>query len=314
MEHQVINEEISASPPEAGPDLVAEGEELFRSGRLEEAKARFQAAAEACPGNALAWNNLAVIALAEGDEGRAEGFLRQALEIRADFLEARWNLVEIHSLRGQWPKAARELQKILEFKPADLPAVKRLAQVYIQSGKPELARDLLNGSETMGAMRSFVDSLWLGIKYYALADDLSARDKLEKFAVSVLKFLDGQDGRSLRYRLVGVDPETGRETVLEGFHDAFYYKEAPGLNLALDNRDESALVLTIGEHEDWGFFREALRGEMRAEGGCLGDFTQTRKVLRRETRLAKYNLEATLKYFRDNVGPCDCHVLRAVLV
>jgi hypothetical protein len=195
-----------------------------------------------------------------------------------------------------------------------MPAIKRLAQVYIQAGQPERARELLSGSESMGAMRSFIDSLWLGIKYCALADDLSARDKLEKFTVSLLRFLDGQDGRSLRYKLVATDPETGRETVLEGFHDAFYYKEAPGLNMAAGDNRESALVLTIGEHEDWAFFRETLRGEMRAEGGCLGDFTQTRKVLRREARLAKYNLEDTLRYFRDNVGPCDCHVLRAVLV
>jgi len=296
------------------PDMVAEGEELFRSGRLEEARAKFEAAAEACPGHALAWNNLAVIALAEGDDVRAEGFLRQALEIRSDFLEARWNLVEIHCLRGQWPKAARELQKILEFKPADLPAVKRLAQVYIQMDKPDQARELLAESESMGAMRSFVDSLWLGIKYYALADDLSARDKLEKFAVSVLRFLDGPDDRSRRYKLVGVDPDTGRETVLEGFYDAFYYKEGPSLQLGQDNREASDLVLTIGEHQDWNFFREALGREMKAEGGCLGDFTQTRKLLRREGRLTKYNLEATLRYFRDNVGPCDCHVLRAVLV
>ena len=308
MEHPVISEETSA----LRPDLVAEGEEFFLAGRLEEAKARFLAATEACPGHALAWNNLAVIAMAEGAEGRAEGFLRQALEIRGDFLEARWNMVEIHCLRGHWPKAARELQKILEFKPADLPTIKRLAQVYMQMGRPDQARELLNGSETMGAMRAFVDSLWLGIKYYALADDLSARGKLEKFTSAFLKFLDGQDGRSLRYKLVGADPETGLETVLEGFHDAFYYKEIPGL--ASDSRDESDLVLTIGEHGDWNFFREALRAEMRAEGGCLGDFTQTRKVLRREKQLAQYNLEDTLKYFRDNVGPCDCHVLRAVLV
>ncbi|MDR2935223.1 MAG: tetratricopeptide repeat protein, partial [Candidatus Adiutrix sp.] len=247
MENQISHGES----PSFNPDLVAEGEDLFRAGLLSEARAKFQAAAEACPGHAMAWNNLAVIALAEGDEGRAEGFLRQALEIRSDFLEARWNLVEIHCLRGQWPKAARELQKILEFKPADLPAVKRLAQVYIQLGQPDRARELLEESESVGAMRSFVDSLWLGIKYHALADDLSARDKLEKFVVSILKFLDGQDGRSLRYNLVGVAPDTGREIVLVGFHDAFYYKERPSLSLTLDGRDESALVLTIGENEDW---------------------------------------------------------------
>jgi hypothetical protein len=53
---------------------------------------------------------------------------------------------------------------------------------------------------------------------------------------------------------------------------------------------------------------------MRAEGGCLGDFTQTRKLLKNDGRFSKYDLEATLKYFQANVGPCDCHVHRAVLV
>ncbi|MDR3038275.1 MAG: tetratricopeptide repeat protein, partial [Candidatus Adiutrix sp.] len=312
MENQTVSSQSSQILSRAG-DPVAEGETLFLAGRLDEAKTKFQEAAEACPGHALAWNNLAVIALAEGDERSAETFLRRALEIRSDFLEARWNLVEIHSLHGEWSRAAKELLKILQFQPADLQAVKRLAQVYLNMGQPDKARELLAESETLGAMRSFVDSLWLGVKYYAMADELSAREKLEKFTGAILKFLDGQDGRSLRYKLVGRDPETGRETVLEGFYEAFHYRETPGLgHSAVDDHEESELVLTIGDNEDWDFFQAALRREMRAEGGCLGDFTQTRKVLRREARLTRYNLENTLKYFRDNVGPCDCHVLRAV--
>lgn len=296
-------------------DLVMEGEKLFEEGRIEEAKAKFQIATELCPGNPKAWNNLAVITLTEGRDREAENYLRQALEIKSDFLEARFNLVEIYCLRNQWPKAVKELTRILEIAPADLPATKRLAQVYLAMGEADKARALLDDPGSIGAMKSFIDSLWLGIKYYALADELSGRDKLEKFVGSILKFLDGQDGRSLRYKLVSYDPELGREVVLEDFFDSFYYKESP--SLTLDDGGEGAkpeLILTIGEHDDWDFFREALRAEMRAEGGCLGDFTQTRKVMRRESRLIKYNLTSTIKYFQDNVGPCDCHVLRAVLV
>jgi hypothetical protein len=167
----------------------------------------------------------------------------------------------------------------------------------------------------MGAMKAFVDSLWLGIKYYAMADDLSARGKLEKCVGAILKFLDGHDGRSMRYKLLGRDPETGREVALEDFFNAFYYKETPSFGLGGDEESgRPELILTIGDNEDWEFFRDALRAEMKAEGGCLGDFTQSRKILRREARLAKYSLNSTLKYFQDNVGPCDCHVLRAVLV
>ena len=49
MENSIIIEETSSPPL----DQVAEGEELFRAGRLDEARARFQAAAEVCPVNAL---------------------------------------------------------------------------------------------------------------------------------------------------------------------------------------------------------------------------------------------------------------------
>ena len=314
METKNITETIDA--PATVFDYVAEGERLFGQGRIDEAREMFAVAVDECPGNAMAWNNLAVIAITGNEDRKAENYLRKALEVKSDFLEARFNLVEVYSLRGQWNKAARELNKILEINPANLPALKRLAQVYISMGQPEKAKELLDDSQNLGGMKSFIDSLWLGIKYYSMADDLSPRDKLEKFVVAILKFLDGQDGRSQRYKLATTDPETGREVVLEGFYDSFYYKESPSITMedGRDDPDGPELVLTIGEHDDWLFFRSALQEEMRSEGGCLGDFTQTRKVLRREPRLAKYNLNATLKYFQDNVGPCDCHVLRAVMV
>lgn len=312
-------EQNSSAPAEIGaPDFnpVLEGERLFSEGRLDEARAIFQAAAEACPGNALAYNNLAVIAMTENQPAQAEGYLRQALEVKSDFLEARYNLVEVYCLKGQWKRAAGELKKILEIKPSETLAVKRLAQVYMSAGEPEKARQLLEESKNIGALRAFIDSLWLGIKYCAMNDELAPRDKLEKFTAAVLRFLDGQNGQSPKYRLVTNDPDTGEEVVLEDFFSAFYYKEDQSPVLAAEEQSDDAadLVLTIGEHDDWLFFRAALRDEMRAEGGCLGDFTQTRKVMRREARLAKYNLAATLKYFQNNVGPCDCHVLRAVLV
>ncbi|MDR1043646.1 MAG: tetratricopeptide repeat protein [Candidatus Adiutrix sp.] len=302
-----------------GPETnyIQEGERLFSEGKTDEARAMFRAAADDCPGNARAWNNLGVIAMTQDQDREAEKFLRQALEVRADLLEARLNLAEIYCFRRQWGRAAKELATALSFKPSDLPTVKRLAQVYYNMGEAQKARALLEESEGVGAMKAFIDSLWLGIKYYAMADDLSARDKLEKYTGAVLKFLDGQDGRSRRYKLLAIDPENGREVILEDFYDTFYYKESPALSQD-EGRGEAGrpeLVLTIAENNgDWDFFREALRAEMRAEGGCLGNFTQTRKVMRREPRLAKYDLTATLRYFQDNVGPCDCHVLRAVLV
>jgi hypothetical protein len=294
-------------------DPVKAGEELFAAGDLDGAEALFRKAAEECPGNFQALNNLAVTALARGDRKAAAGYLRGAVEIKPDFLEARLNLAEIWGLEGKWPRAARELERVLDFRPGDLPALKRLAQVYVNMGEPEKARGLLEGSEGLSAVKAFIDSLWLGIKFFSMAEGLSAKERLEKLMFAVLKLIDGQDGRSMAFRLVGTDPGTGRETSLERLSESFYYKEPEGLSAAAGERPP-ALVLTVGDHADWEIFHGALRSEMRAEGGCLGDFTQTRKVLRQTAELQKYDIDETLAYFRANVGPCDCHVVRAVLV
>jgi tetratricopeptide (TPR) repeat protein len=280
---------------------------------IDEAKELFQTAVDLCAGNVQAWNNLAVAAITQGDSLEAKRCLKQAIEIKPDFLEARFNLAEIYCLDGKWTQAAKELQTILTFRPEDLPTLKRLAHVYVNMGQPDKAKKLLDNSDNVAAMKAFIDSLWLGIKFFTMADGLTSRERLEKLMLAVLKLVDGQDGRSQVYKLIGTDSESGLEIVLQGLSEHFYYQESKELNNETKD-DRPELILTIGDHEDWIQFREALRNEMRAEGGCLGDFTQTRKLLKNDGRFSKYDLEATLKYFRANVGPCDCHVHRAVLV
>jgi tetratricopeptide (TPR) repeat protein len=300
-------------PGADGLNHVLEGEKLFQLGLVDEAKEMFAAAVELCPGNVQAWNNLAVAAITQGNGEAAKRYLRQAIELKPDFLEARYNLAEIHCLDGKWSLAAKELQTILTFRPEDLPTLKRLAHVYVSMGQPDKAKKLLDNSDNVGAMKAFIDSLWLGIKFFTMAEGLTTRERLEKLMLAVLKLIDGQDGRSQIFRLVGTDSESGREVVLQGLSEHFYYQEAKELN-DITQGDGPELVLTIGDNDDWEDFREFLRNEMRAEGGCLGDFTQTKKILKNNAQFGKYDLEATLKYFKANVGPCDCHVLRAVLV
>ncbi|MDR2300963.1 MAG: tetratricopeptide repeat protein [Deltaproteobacteria bacterium] len=316
IERTQINTETDKGPPvEMTEELnhVLEGEKLFGLGLIDEAKELFQAAVELCPGNVQAWNNLAVAAITQGDSAEAKRFLRQAIELKPDFLEARFNMAEIHCLDGKWSQAAKELQTILTFRPEDLPTLKRLAHVYVNMGEHDKAKKLLDNSDNVGAMKAFIDSLWLGIKFFTMAEGLTPRERLEKLMLAVLKLIDGQDGRSQVFKLVGTDSESGREVVLQGLSEHFYYQEAKELNDEV-HAVKPELILTIGNNDDWEAFRETLREEMRAEGGCLGDFTQTKKILKRDSRFGKYDLEATLKYFQANVGPCDCHVLRAVLV
>ena len=292
-----------------------EGERLFAQGLMKEAQAMFLKVTSIYPGSAPAWNNMAVIASLEGQDAEAEKFFKQALEVQEDYLDASHNLAEFYVRQGNPKRAVRELTRVLEFKPSDIPTLKFLSHIYIDMGQPEKGYQLLEEFKGIGAMRSFIDSLWLGIKYYTMADDLSPRDKLEKFTVAVLKYLDGQDGRSPRYKLVATDQETGEEVALEDFYSMLYYRENPSLAVGSEaGAGNLPVVLTISDHPDWHFFRETLRAEMRSEGGCLGDFTQTRKVMKREPKLAPYDLEATLKYFRANVGPCDCHALKGSMV
>ncbi|MDR0550152.1 MAG: tetratricopeptide repeat protein, partial [Deltaproteobacteria bacterium] len=285
---------------------VQEGELLFAEGKVSEAKDLFQAAVDLCPGNVQGWNNLAVASLAQDHLPEAEKCLKKALELKPDFWEARFNLAEVHVQAGHLAKAAKEFKKILEFKPDDLPTVKRLAQIYLEMGDSESARAILEDSNNLGATRAFIDSLWLGIKFYAMVEGLPIRARLEKLIYAILKLIDGQDGRSQVYRLVGQDPLSGREVVLENLAERFYYKESREIQ---DDSDQKplGLILTIGDNEDWLAFPKALKNEMRAEGGCLGDMTQTKKVLRSQGRIQTYDLKATLDYFLANVGPCDCH-------
>ncbi|MDR1872843.1 MAG: tetratricopeptide repeat protein [Deltaproteobacteria bacterium] len=309
-----LNMENSPAPGfEPGVLEILEGERLFAEGRIEEARAQFQLAVDLCPGNVQGWNNLAVVSLTSELLPEAEKCLKKALEMKPDFLEARFNLAEVYAMGGRWTKAAKELKKILEYRPDDLPTVKRLAQVYLEMGDTEAAKAILEDSDNLGATRAFIDSLWLGIKFYAMADGLTTRAKLEKLLFAVLKLIDGQEGRSQVYRLVGQDPDSGRTVTLENLSDHFYYKESKEIQREADYKPVQ-LILTVGENEDWEAFHKALKNEMRAEGGCLGDFTQTRKILRSKERFQKYDLPATLEYFRANIGPCDCHVVRAVLV
>ncbi|MDR1677813.1 MAG: tetratricopeptide repeat protein, partial [Deltaproteobacteria bacterium] len=215
MTEQILSQaetEISLPVPLMdGYNHVLEGERLFELGLTDEAQELFQTALDLCPGNVQAWNNLAVVAITRGDGQEAKRCLKQAIELKPDFLEARFNLAEIFCLDGKWSQAAKELQTILTFRPEDLPTIKRLAQVYVNMGQPDKAKKLLDNSDNVAAMKAFIDSLWLGIKFFTMAEGLSTRERLEKLMVALLKLIDGQDGRSQVYRLVGNDSESGRE-------------------------------------------------------------------------------------------------------
>ncbi|MEW6263496.1 MAG: tetratricopeptide repeat protein [Thermodesulfobacteriota bacterium] len=293
---------------------VFQGELLFSQGRLEEARSCFQAALTEAPESTLALNDLAVTCLALGRPEEAERYFLEALALEPGFREARFNLADLYLDREQWPEAVALLEDDGQGGSEDLARLNRLAKAYAALGRKDKVASLIDGSRAMSLMKKLADSFWFIINYWELEKDLSLRARLEGAVSTVLSVLDGQGGPDLVLKLVAADPENGEPLVLEGLRQAFYYKNAEtGAVRRLrteTNEGRPREVLRIGPHPDWEFFRPLLFNEIKYEGGCLGDFTHSKKILRRECRLSRYDIEATLAYFRETVGPCDCHVFK----
>lgn len=289
------------------------GEELFSQGKFEEAMNCFQTAIESNPLDLEALNDLGVVSMKLGRGENAEQYFLKAIEINDDFLDAHLNLAQYYIEENMWDKASYHLKKTLDANPENIALVKQLAFIHTKMGRHEEARKIVEASKSINLQKEFIDNLWFSIKYWEMVEDLSIRDRLEGLAAGLLASIDGESTPNIHFSLIGQDPESGDNITIEWLRESFYYNESEAYSL-VDRRENSREVLTIGDNPDWSYFRLKLHLEMKDEGGCLGDFTHTKKVLKREARLSKYDLERTLEYFMANVGPCDCHVYRAVLV
>lgn len=105
--------------------LTSLGYALMRSGDLQEASGIFGQAAELAPEDPLAWERLGSIAAGEGDIRRAKENWGRAAELA---LEAE-----------QTDRAVRDLQEALRLEPDDRESHKRLATLYKDMKRPNLA-------------------------------------------------------------------------------------------------------------------------------------------------------------------------------
>lgn len=292
------------------PD-VQHGEELFAQGRVVEAKECFLSILAERPKDPQALNDLGVVSLTEGNEDEAEQYFRQALEADSEFPDAHLNLANLYLGRNTWDLAAESLEAALRLVPEDMDLINRLVMVYSRLGRNDEARKLVDESQSLAMMRSLIDGIWAGVEYWELVEDIDMRDRLEGLAAMIVRMIDGKGGLGVPFRLTSHDPATGRPVTLDRLSDYFYYRR-PESSILKRRRQNQGRVLKPEEIRDWANFRYLLHREIRDEGGCLGDYTQTRKVLRQYSDFQKYDLEATLQYFMDTFGPCDCHVYRAV--
>ena len=292
------------------PD-VQHGEELFAQGRVVEAKECFLSILAERPKDPQALNDLGVVSLTQGNEDEAEQYFRQALEADPEFPDAHLNLANLYLGRNAWDLAAGSLEAALRFEPEDMNLINRLVMVYSRLGRNQDAKKLVDTSQSLAMMRSFIDGIWAGVEYWELVEDIEMRDRLEGLAAMIVQMIDGKSGLGVPFRMTAHDPATGRPVTLDRLSDYFYYRR-PESSILKRRRQNQGRALKPEEIRDWANFRYLLHREIRDEGGCLGDFTQTRKVLRQYSDFQKYDLEATLQYFMDTFGPCDCHVYRAV--
>jgi len=97
---------------------------LAHMGAYERARRQFEAALAdplySTPESA--YYNLAWLAERQGKPGKAEGMLRTALRLHADYPAARLALVELLRKKGQTDKAEKELEKLLKTRPKNVQA------------------------------------------------------------------------------------------------------------------------------------------------------------------------------------------------
>lgn len=295
---------------------VEMGEELFAQGRHEEAKACFIAVVKEFPDNAEAFNDLGVVSLTMGQVDEAEKYFLESLELAPGYLEAQGNLVKLYQQSESPEKALPHLENLVQQTPENLSLVNQLAGLYKSLGKYAELSSLVQSSKHLKQIADFVDTLWLNIGYWEKLEDLSLRARLEGLVFSLISGLEDSRHPALTYRFASENQDTGELCWLDDFIDVFNLRKTAGQELQTlektDTQDEP--VVLTKDNPDWQRFRILLHTEMADEGGCLGDYTHAKKVLKKNGTLQKYHLIPTLDYFRENFGPCDCHVLRSIQI
>lgn len=99
--------------------VFTEGETLFREGRIDEAKSRFEETVKTDPDCKEAHNNLGVIAYSECQLGKAAGHFARALEIDPFYKDAITNLCEVLNETGQLASARNLLEVAVVKYPDD---------------------------------------------------------------------------------------------------------------------------------------------------------------------------------------------------
>ncbi len=124
----VVRQEIALAPEDLRPRLL-EVRALLVLGRGEEASASVEAALERFPGHPDALHFRAVVRLSRGNVVEAEADLKQTLDQVPDHIPAMSDLAVVLAGRGELDEARRLLERVLELRPGDPLARRRLESI-----------------------------------------------------------------------------------------------------------------------------------------------------------------------------------------
>lgn len=120
-------------PEAAGPDAEA-GWTAYRSGDMEGARARFEAALERCPGDPYASNGLGYVALREGEPERATELFATVLEVDPDDLDGLVGMGLARWRTGDPERARDRFERALELEPTHPTALESMERVVAALG------------------------------------------------------------------------------------------------------------------------------------------------------------------------------------
>src|SRR5262245_61875442 len=112
---------------DAAAKANARGVALMKEGKLEEAVAAFQQAAEAAPSSGVIQSNLAYAYDRQGRIDEAVAAYRKVLDLDAENAVVRNNLATLYSKQGRFDAAIREYEDLLQRDPANATAKTNLA-------------------------------------------------------------------------------------------------------------------------------------------------------------------------------------------
>jgi protein O-mannosyl-transferase len=115
------------------------GAVLIERGRLDEAKAQFQAVLAMEPEHAMAHYNLGGVLREQGQVDQAMAELQRAVDLAPRHAEAQLKLGELQAVRGRLDEAISHLQSALELKPDDAEAHNGIGVLLLRTGAVDSA-------------------------------------------------------------------------------------------------------------------------------------------------------------------------------